>query len=275
VCWPRGRNSINPPLADDDATLKARYDEIARSGDERTTACDFRLRELEIDLGREYIRDGDAVLDVGCGPGVALRDYASTRRIRACGIDYSENMIDAARKNLGETAPDLEVELEVASVTELPYPDGEFDVVTSHRCLMALLEWERQQEALREIHRVLKPGGLLVLMEGTFEGIQRLNQYRQQFGLPEIDPGGRERLLTLKFHEAQLLEFTDPLYELLRIKRFGMYYFLTRIVQPLLVAPDPPSYDHRLNEVAKRIAEVMPDLEGMGHLAGFVLRKRP
>ena len=261
-------------MADDDATLKARYDEIALSGDERTTACDYRLRELEIDFGREHIRDGDAVLDVGCGPAVALRDYASKRQISAHGIDYSENMIEAARRNLAETAPGLEIELRVASVTDLPYPDGEFDVVTSHRCLMALLDWERQQDALREIHRVLKPGGMLVMMEGTFEGIDRLNQYRRRLGLSEIDPAGRERLITLKFHEPQLLEFTEPLYELLRVQRFGMYYFLTRIVQPLLVAPDAPSYDHPLNEVARQIAKVIPDFNGLGHLTGFALRRR-
>jgi hypothetical protein len=112
-------------------------------------------------------------------------------------------------------------------------------------------------------------------MEGTFEGIDRLNQYRRRFGLDEIDPAGKDRLLTLKFHEQQLLEFTEPLYELLRVQRFGMYYFLTRIVQPLLVAPDPPSYDHPLNEVARDIARVIPDFEGLGHLNGFVLRKRP
>ena len=262
-------------MASDDATLKARYDEIALSGDERTTACDFQLRELEIDLGREHIRDGDAVLDVGCGPGVALRDYASKRDIEAHGIDYSENMIEAAKRIHAETAPDLGVDLRVASVMELPYDEGTFDVVTSHRCLMALLEWKRQQEALKEIHRVLKPGGTLVLMEGTFEGIERLNEYRRRFDLDEIDAGGKDRLLTFKFHEKQLLEFTEPMYELLRIQRFGMYYFLTRIVQPLLVAPESPTYDHPLNDVAKQIARAVPDFQGMGHLVGFVLRKRP
>ena len=262
-------------MNDDHATLKARYDEIALSGDERTTACDHRLRDLEIALGREYIRDGDAVLDVGCGPGAALREYATARPgVRACGIDYSENMIEAAKRLTAEADPPVEIDLRAASVLELPFDDASFDVVTSHRCLMALLEWERQQAALREIHRVLKPGGTLVLMEGTFEGLERLNQYRRRFGLDEIDPAGRKRLLTLKFHEQELLDFADPLYELLRVKRFGMYYFITRIVQPLLVAPDAPSYDHPINETARRIAEVVPDFDGIGHLVGFVFRRR-
>jgi hypothetical protein len=53
-----------------------------------------------------------------------------------------------------------------------------------------------------------------------------------------------------------------------------MYYFLTRIVQPLLVAPDKPRYDHKLNEVAKTIATIVPDFESIGHLVGFVWRKK-
>ena len=53
-----------------------------------------------------------------------------------------------------------------------------------------------------------------------------------------------------------------------------MYYFLTRIVQPLLVAPEPPRYSHKLNEVAKVIARQIPDLNELGHLVGFALRKR-
>jgi ubiquinone/menaquinone biosynthesis C-methylase UbiE len=254
--------------------LKEIYERIALSGDDNTTACDFWLRELEIDLGLQSIRDGDRLLDVGCGLGAALRRYASERRIEACGIDYAANMVEGARKKLEESAPQLPIEFRQASVTELPFAAGSFDVVTSHRCLMALLEWERQQQALLDIHRVLRPGGVLVLMEGTLEGIERLNHYRRLFGLAEIDPAGRDRLTTLKFREAELLAFVEPHYDLVRIQRFGMYYFLTRIVQPLLVAPEAPRYDHPLNEVARRIARLVPDFEGIGHLVGFVLRKR-
>jgi ubiquinone/menaquinone biosynthesis C-methylase UbiE len=262
-------------MTDESAILKQRYDEIALSLDDNTTACDYQLRDLEIELGLESMRDGDTVLDVGCGLGVALRRYASERSIEAHGIDYSGNMIEGAKRRLAEEAPKLQISFAEASVTELPFEDDTIDVVTSHRCLMALLDWSLQQDALREVHRVLKPGGTLVLMEGTFEGLERLNFFRRQFGLDEIDPGGRDRLFTLKFRERELLDFTDPLFECRRIQRFGMYYFLTRIVQPLLVAPDPPRYDHPLNAVAKTIARAIPDLEHMGQLTGFVLRKHP
>jgi ubiquinone/menaquinone biosynthesis C-methylase UbiE len=262
-------------MTDDAATLKQRYDEIALTLDDRTTACDYQLRDLEIDLGLEFIRDGDSVLDVGCGLGVALRRYATDRRISAHGIDYSGNMIEGAKRRLQESAPELAIDFREASVLELPYDADSFDTVTSHRCLMALLDWELQQQALLEIHRVLKPGGVLVLMEGTFDGTERLNFYRRLFDLSEIDPSGRDRLYTLKFHEGELRKFVEPHYELVRVQRFGMYYFLTRIVQPLLVAPEQPSYDHLLNEVAKRIARELPDLGEMGQLAGFILRKRP
>jgi SAM-dependent methyltransferase len=105
-------------------------------------------------------------------------------------------------------------------------------VVSSSRCLMALLDWELQKKALIEIHRVLRPGGILVLMEGTFEGLEALNALRVKFGLTTIAPDGRDRLITLKFHEAALKEFCRPYFHLERIQRFGMYYFLTRIVQP-------------------------------------------
>ncbi len=260
----------------DPQELKARYDHFAETLDYKTTACDFQLRELEIDLGASYMAHGQTVLDVGCGLGYAVVQYASRHAVKAHGIDYSEKMIDGAGQLLAQTGPALEgtVAFQHASVVELPFPDGTFDVVTSSRCLMALLDWELQKRALVDIHRVLKPGGLLVLMEGTFEGLDRLNDMRGRFGLDAIAADGRDRLYTLKFREPELLAFTQPLYRLEHTQRFGMYYFLTRVVQPLLVAPDRPSYDHKINEIARAIARVVPDFEGLGHLVGFVLAKR-
>ena len=257
-----------------DTRLKEIYENIALSRDPNTTASDFRLRELEMDLGLEHIRDGDRVLDVGCGPGVAVTTYASARDAQVEGLDYAENMVAFAQERALKEFPDLSVKFHHGSVTDLPFDDSTFDVVTSSRCLMALLDWERQKQALDEIARVLKPGGVLVLMEGTQDGLDRLNAYRRMFDLSEIDAGGADRLLTLKFDEKSLLDHVKAKFELQRVQRFGMYYFLTRIVQPLLVAPDAPRYDHALNAVAREIAKRAPDFEGIGHLVGFCLRKK-
>lgn len=261
---------------DDVNELKRRYDEFAATLDYKTTASDFYLRELEIDTGAGYMADGMKTLDVGCGLGYAVVEYASRYAIEAHGIDYSEKMIDGAARLLAGLDRPLKGRpvFAHASVVDLPYPDGGFDVVTSSRCLMALLDWELQKKALVEIHRVLKPGGVLVLMEGTFEGLDRLNAARSKFALEPIAADGRDRLFTLKFHEDQLTAYCSPLFHLERIQRFGMYYFLTRIVQPLLVAPEKPRYDHKLNLVAREIARLIPDFEGLGHLVAFVLVKR-
>jgi ubiquinone/menaquinone biosynthesis C-methylase UbiE len=261
-------------MVSDTELLRRQYEEIAKSGDKNTTACDFNLRELEIEFALQYMRAGDRTLDVGCGPGVALCAYAGERKLSAHGIDYAENMIDFARRQIAEVAPDLDISLRQANVLDLQYGDDFFDVVTSSRCLMALLDWELQQKALIEIHRVLKPNGRLVLMEGTLDGIERLNEYRRRFDLSLIEADGRDRLFTRKFRERELHEFCEPHYALERTQRFGMYYFLTRIVQPLLVAPARPRYDHPLNSVARQIARLVPDFDGIGHLVAFVLRKR-
>lgn len=256
------------------AILKERYEILGLSGDERVTACDYQLRDLEIGLGLESIRNGDTVLDVGCGPGAALRAYASQRKITAHGIDYATNMVALAKKLTAEKTPHLDINYQEASVLELPFEDNTFDVITSHRCLMALLDWDLQKTALVEIKRVLKPGGQLILMEGTFEGLEKLNFYRTKFGLQKIASDGKDRLITLKFQEDELLKFTSSHFDLIRTQRFGMYYFITRIIQPLLMLPEAPSYDHKINEVAKQIAKLVPDFEGIGHLVGFCLRKK-
>ena len=263
-------------MTNDDAILKDRYDAFALSKDYRTTASDYQLREIEIDTGAAYMADGMRTLDVGCGLGYAVTQYAQRFKIEAHGIDYSENMIAGAVELQRANYPAITdcVDFKPASVMELPFPDNHFDVVTSHRCLMALLDWNKQQVALREIHRVLKPGGVLVLMEGTFEGLERLNAARVKAGLEELAPDGRDRLITLKFHESELLTFCRPFYVHENTHRFGMYYFLTRVVQPLLVAPEKPSYDHKLNLVARELARFFPDLDGMGHLVAFALSKR-
>lgn len=101
---------------------------------------------------------GGDLLDVGCGPGMLVRRLLDTRpgdfRITAC--DRSPAMIEAA---VDRTADADNVELRVARIEDLPFPDESFDVVLA----MGVLEYTDVPRALRELARVVRPSGLVVV----------------------------------------------------------------------------------------------------------------
>lgn len=103
---------------------------------------------------------GDSLLDVGCGTGGATIEAARSQRAgRACGVDLSPGMIQHAihqARGLGN------VEFRVADAEELPYPAASFDGAL---CAHSLHHYSDPVRALREIRRVLKPGGRFVLLD--------------------------------------------------------------------------------------------------------------
>ncbi len=103
------------------------------------------------------------ILDVGCGWGRAFRmlktEFAPARII---GVDISPHMIAAAEAESAHL--DFPVELHHADCARLPLADGSVDLVFCHQSFHHLVA---QDEALREFHRVLKPGGLLLFAEST------------------------------------------------------------------------------------------------------------
>lgn len=106
------------------------------------------------------------VLDVGVGPGISAIGILD-RRPGLCvvGLDFSRAMLRHARKCLRKAG--CAVDLVHGDVTHLPFADGSFDVVTHHSFLYLL----RQREAaLREMRRVLRPGGTYVIFEPNEEG---------------------------------------------------------------------------------------------------------
>ncbi|MGY3498110.1 class I SAM-dependent methyltransferase [Bradyrhizobium sp. USDA 4502] len=111
------------------------------------------------------IKLGDHVLDIGCGHGRCLTELAARApRGHIVGMDSSELMVEiAAQRNL----PLIEVarvEVVLSTVESLPFPDALFDKAV---CVHVLYFWKDIEKSLREIARVLKPGGRLGLLFRT------------------------------------------------------------------------------------------------------------
>jgi ubiquinone/menaquinone biosynthesis C-methylase UbiE len=111
------------------------------------------------------IDQGDCVLDVGCGHGRSLAELAARARSgRVIGADPSELMVQIAARRNRQLIEAARVDVVLASVESLPFPDGSFDKVL---CVHVLYFWKDIDVALREIARVLKPDGRLGLLFRT------------------------------------------------------------------------------------------------------------
>lgn len=107
------------------------------------------------------IEPDDRVLDVGCGPGlgVALAAAVATRGFVA-GVDASPTMLRQARHRNREAIGLGRVEVVAADAARLPFPDGHFGKAWS---LNSLQFWPAPDTALRELRRVVTPGGPVLI----------------------------------------------------------------------------------------------------------------
>jgi ubiquinone/menaquinone biosynthesis C-methylase UbiE len=108
-----------------------------------------------------------AILDVGCGTGIfASRIRAASPRSTVWGVDLVSAMLAQGR---ARWRSDLEHIAAVQGDSErLPFPAGTFDVVT---CANSFHHYPHQDRAVAEMHRVLKPGGRLFLVDGCRDGL--------------------------------------------------------------------------------------------------------
>lgn len=110
------------------------------------------------------IKKGQRVLDVGCGTG-ALTLRAAQKCAKVKGIDVNPQMLEIAQKRVSKAKLAENVKLFEAGVTELGNEETErYDVVMSGLCFSELTEDELNY-ALREIKRLLKPGGILLVAD--------------------------------------------------------------------------------------------------------------
>lgn len=99
------------------------------------------------------------VLDAGCGAGIPISQMLS-ERFQVTGVDFSEAQIDLARRNVPKG------NFLCADMTELPFAGDTFDGITSYYAIIHIPR-EEHEPLLRNFHRLLKPGGVVLLCLGA------------------------------------------------------------------------------------------------------------
>lgn len=142
--------------------VRHEYADLATAYDRRW--AEYADRGARESLRHLDLRDGDRLLDVGCGTGVLLQRAAGEQPgLRATGIDLSLSMLSLARARLPR-----QVSLVLADATRLPVRSASFDAVVS---ASALHYWPDPVSGVREVARVLRPGGQVVITDWSGDSL--------------------------------------------------------------------------------------------------------
>ena len=154
-----------------------------------------KLAERERLLDLIELRPDENVLDLGCGRGLLL--IGAAKRLtsgRATGLDLwsaddlTGNSPEAALENARREGVAERVEVKTGDMRKMPFPDASFDAIVSNVAIHNIYEREGRAEAMREIARVLKPGGRVMIHD-----IRHVNQYASeltQLGLNRVEHRG-------------------------------------------------------------------------------------
>jgi ubiquinone/menaquinone biosynthesis C-methylase UbiE len=149
------------------------------------------------------VRPGDRVVEIGSGPGVLLRLLAEdTGAALVCGVDPSPEMRTQAARRLRRVAAER-VDLRIGDAATTGLPAAEFDRVVS---VNNVALWPDLCEGIRETHRILRPGGALVIAWHSRTGRSRL---ARTLGLPEAKLDRISDVMTEFFGAVTRVELTD------------------------------------------------------------------
>jgi SAM-dependent methyltransferase len=167
---------------------------------------------LRAELDRLPLRAGARVLDAGCGSGRTLQDLRVYGEVS--GIELSPIAVEQARaRRLGE--------IRVGRVEELPWPDGSFDLVT---CLDVLEHTADDGLALRELRRVVKPGGWLVLTVPAYPALwsthDEVNHHYRRYTRKSL----RAAAVGAGWHVARVTSFNSLLLPAAAVVRISERY---------------------------------------------------
>ena len=129
------------------------YDKITR---------EHRIGEMK-EQAREvtrHIKDGDSVLEIAPGAGYLSIELSKLGKYKITGMDISKDLVEICTRNAMEAG--VQIEFQQGNVSNMPFQSNVFNFII---CVFAFKNFKEPLKALKEMHRVLKPGGIALLMD--------------------------------------------------------------------------------------------------------------
>lgn len=147
---------------------------LARMNASHAGVTEWGLAHVEV--GEDF-----TILDVGCGGGRTIDRLAAIAVTgKVFGVDYSEESVAVARETNANLIAQGRVDIQQANVSKLPFPDATFDLATA---VETHYYWPDLPRDVREVMRVLKPGGRFVIIAETYRGRRNDWLYRPMMTL--------------------------------------------------------------------------------------------
>lgn len=146
---------------------------------EKATRKDLEgFRELAARL-KSLLPQGGEVLEIAPGPGFLAIETARGGTLRVTGLDISKTMVELARKNAAQAG--VPVEFRNGNASKMPFADASFDLLV---CRAAFKNFSEPAKALREMRRVLRPGGAGLIIDLRRDvPMAEIRQYVDRMGL--------------------------------------------------------------------------------------------
>jgi ubiquinone/menaquinone biosynthesis C-methylase UbiE len=161
-------------------------------------------------LGRISIENHHTILDLGCGGGRSVSKLAAiATQGKVYGVDYSEESVAASKRTNAHWIALGRVEIRYGSVSHLPFSDGMFDLVTA---VETHFWWPNLPGDMREAFRVLKLGGMLILIAEIYKGANTIAAklaeiYASRTGMALLSVDEHSELFTnAGFSDLQVIE---------------------------------------------------------------------
>lgn len=138
-------------------TISGEYDGLNRV---ISFGIDVKWRKKVVQLVHDTAPN--AILDIATGTGDLIINMASTGAKRLVGLDISDGMLSVGRKKIAAKALGDRIEMIQADSEDMPFEDNSFDAIT---VAFGVRNFETLDKGLTEILRVLKPGGIFVILE--------------------------------------------------------------------------------------------------------------